>query len=73
MQFAKKKQVQYANEVFIYNCWLAPKLGQSLKSPVVQIKIKTLIWDAAYNLKVPWHATRCGVISCYKQFWKSAP
>ena len=27
-------------------------------------------WDL---LKVPWHATRCGVISRYKPFWKSAP
>ena len=22
---------------------------------------------------VPWHATRCGVISWYKPFWKSSP
>ena len=28
------------------------------------------VWD---NLKVSWHATRYGVISRYKPFWKSAP
>ena len=28
---------------------------------------------AELTLKVPWHATRCGVISRYKPFWKSAP
>ena len=24
-------------------------------------------------VKGPWHATRCGVISCHKPFWKLAP
>ena len=37
---------------------------------------KTWSYTRCYSeitLKVPWHATRCGVISRYKPFWKSAP
>ena len=36
-----------------------------------------LIWAHSpicrVKFKVPWHATRCGVLSRYKPFWKSAP
>ena len=69
METRKKKQFRSKNNL---KKWMKSAISTTYASFVVAQEIGTGSRSQTENiLQVPWHATRCGVVSCYKLFGKS--